>query len=494
MFRRLLWLEWKSFFRSVSLGKSIGLKILMGFLALYFTTIFLLAGIGLYPLIENLLPGEEPLLVVNRFVLLWFLAELSVRFFLQTLPVLDIKPLLHLPIRKRKVVNFVLFKSIFSFFNFLPLLIIIPFGIFNSYQSDFAMSSIVGWMVGMTGLTLSINFANLIIKKRFTENLRALIPFVALILILAVLDYLEIFEITVWFGKLLNFMLINPFLALLPLGMFILLFLWNQHNLEGKFYLDGNLKERTKSADTKEFLWTRRFGDLAPYLQLDLKLIWRNKRPKTAVYLSLLLLGYGMIFYPNETYQDMPGFFVFVGIFMTGVFMMNFGQFIPAWDAGYYSLIMSQNIPMTRYLTAKAGLITFSVAALTILATPYIYFGWKIFLINIVCAFYNIGINIPLLLYAGSFNRKRIDLDKSPFMNYQGTGATQWLVGIPLMAMPVLIFWIFYRFVSYESAVMVLFILGLAGLFFRSHAIAFIAQVYKRNKYAMIEGFKEKGD
>lgn len=494
MFRRLLWLEWKSFFRSVSLGKSIGLKILMGFLALYFTTIFLLAGIGLYPLIENLLPGEEPLLVVNRFVLLWFLAELSVRFFLQTLPVLDIKPLLHLPIRKRKVVNFVLFKSIFSFFNFLPLLIIIPFGIFNSYQSDFAMSSIVGWMVGMTGLTLSINFANLIIKKRFTENLRALIPFVALILILAVLDYLEIFEITVWFGKLLNLMLINPFLALLPLGMFILLFLWNQHNLEGKFYLDGNLKERTKSADTKEFLWTRRFGDLAPYLQLDLKLIWRNKRPKTAVYLSLLLLGYGMIFYPNETYQDMPGFFVFVGIFMTGVFMMNFGQFIPAWDAGYYSLIMSQNIPMTRYLTAKAGLITFSVAALTILATPYIYFGWKIFLINIVCAFYNIGINIPLLLYAGSFNRKRIDLDKSPFMNYQGTGATQWLVGIPLMAMPVLIFWIFYRFVSYESAVMVLFILGLAGLFFRSHAIAFIAQVYKRNKYAMIEGFKEKGD
>jgi hypothetical protein len=494
MFKRFLSLEWKAFFRSASLGKSIGLKILMGFLALYFTAIFLLAGIGLYPLVEKYVPGEEPLLVVNRFMLFWLIAELSVRFFLQTLPVLDIKPLLGLPIKKRKVVNFVLFKSIFSFFNFLPLLIIIPFGIFNIYKSDFGDLAIFAWMVAMTGLTLSVNFANFIIKKRFTENLKALVPVVILAIIFAILDYFEIFEISMWTGRILNYILIYPAIALLPILIFLLLFFWNRYNLEGKFYLDADLKERIKSADTKEFLWTRRFGDLAPYLQLDLKMIWRNKRPKTAIYMSLLLLGYGMIFYPNDTYQDMPAFFVFVGIFMTGVFMMNFGQFIPAWDAGYYSLIMSQDIPLNKYLTAKAGLITFSVAVLAILATPYIYFGWKIFLLNIVSAIYNIGINIPILLYAGSFNRKRIDLDKSPFMNYQGTGAAQWLVGIPLMAVPVLIFWLFSKFVSFESGVAVLLGLGLLGLVFRSHAIAFIAQVYKRNKYAMIQGFKEKGD
>ncbi len=494
MFKRLLSLEWKAFFRSASLGKSIGLKILMGFLALYFITIFLLAGIGLYPLIENYMPGEEPLLVVNRYVLLWLVAELSIRFFLQTLPVLDIKPLLNLPIRKRKVVNFVLFKSVFSFFNFLPLLLIIPFGIFNIYQSEFSTSAIIAWMIAMTGMTLSANFANFIIKKRFTENLRALIPVVIIGFILAVLDYLEIFEITVLVGKLFNSVLLYPLLCLVPIILFFLLFFWNRYNLEGKFYLDANLKERRKSADTKEFLWTRRFGDLAPYLQLDLKLIWRNKRPKTAIYMSLLLLGYGLIFYPNEMYRDMPAFYVFVGIFMTGIFMINFGQFIPAWDAGYYPLIMSQNIPIQKYLTAKAGLITISVTALTILATPYIYFGWSIFLLNIVCAVYNIGVNIPILLYAGSFNRKAIDLDKSPFMNYQGTGAAQWLVGIPLMVIPVLLFWLFNKFVSYESAVLILLMLGLTGLVFRNHAIAFIAQVYKRNKYAMIEGFREKGE
>ena len=494
MFKRLFTLEWKAFFRSASLGKSIALKILMVFLALYFTSIFLLAGIGLYPLIQKYVPGEDPLFVVNRYVLLWLLAELAIRFFLQTLPVLDIKPLLNLPIRKRKLVNFMLGKSVFSFFNFLPLLLIIPFGIFNLYQGEHQGTSIIAWMLAMLGLTLSMNFANFIIKKRFTEDLKALLPWVVLAIVIAILEFLEVFEITYWFGKGLDMILIYPVLALVPFALLIILFFWNRQILESHFFLDGSLKERTKNTNTREFLWTRRFGDLAPYLQQDLKLIWRNKRPKTAVYMSLLLLGYGLIFYPQDMYQDSPYLFVLVGIFMTGIFMINFGQFIPAWDAGYYSMLMSQDIPLTKYLTAKAGLITVSVVALTILATPYLYFGWKIFLLNIVCAVYNIGINIPILLYAGSFNKKRIDLDKSPFMNYQGTGAAQWLVGIPLMVIPVFLFWIFNKFISFEGALAFLFGLGLLGLIFRSHAISFIAQVYKRKKYAMIEGFKQQGE
>lgn len=494
MFKRLFTLEWKAFFRSASLGKSLGLKILTGFLAFYFITIFLIAGIGLYPLIVKYIPGQEPIMVVNRFVLLWLLAELSARFFLQSLPVLHIKPLLTMPVKKRKVVNFVLFKSVFSFFNLLPLLLIVPFGIFNIYQSQFSDISIFAWMFAMIGFTLSINFANFIIKKRFSDDLKALIPLVFVVMILATLDYLGKFEISLFFGKALDLLLINPWLSLIPTVLFVSLYFWNRYHLERKFYLDGDLKEKQKNANTKEFLWTRRFGDLAPYLQQDLKMIWRNKRPKTTVYLSILLLGYGLIFYPKEIYYEMPAVLIFVGIFMTGIFMINFGQYIPAWDSGYYSLIMSQDIPITKYLTAKASLITVSVVALTILATPYLYFGWKIFLLNIVCAIYNIGVNIPVLLYAGSFNRKRIDLDKTQFMNYQGTGAAQWLIGIPLMALPVLLFWLFNKFFSLETGVGILLGLGFLGLFLRNRALQFIAVLYKRNKYAMIEGFEQQGD
>lgn len=494
MFKRLFSLEWKSFFRSASLGKSIGLKILMGFLGLYFTAAFLMFGIGLYPLIIEYFPGEEPLFLVNRFVLVWLVLDLGYRFLLQNLPIMDIKPLMLLPIRKRKVVNFVLFKSLYSFFNFLPLLVIIPFGIYNIYKQSFDNEAIIAWMVAMIGLTLSVNFANFIIKKNFTDNIKALLPVVGSIAVIAILDYYKIFESSVWFGKGLNEVLEQPLLAVIPILMFLFFYKWNQKDLESKFYLDATLREEVKDANTSEFLWTRRFGDLAPFLQLDLKMIWRNKRPKTTVYISILFLAYGLIFYRNDHYHEMPAFFIFVGIFITGIFMINFGQFVPAWDAGYYPLIMAQNIPLKQYLTAKAGLITFSVVVLAILSTPYLYFGWKILLINMVCAVYNIGVNIPILLYAGSFNRKKIDLDKSPFMNYQGMGATQWIVGLPLMLMPLLIFWVFNKFISFESALTVLFGLGVMGLMLRNRAISLIAERYKRQKYAMIEGFKQSGE
>jgi hypothetical protein len=58
------------------------------------------------------------------------------------------------------------------------------------------------------------------------------------------------------------------------------------------------------------------------------------------------------------------------------------------------------------------------VLILAILSTPYLYFGWKILVINLACATYNLGVNIPLLLFAGSYNKKNW-FRKSPFMNYQ---------------------------------------------------------------------------
>jgi len=494
MFKKFIWLEWKSFLRSASFGKSLGLKILMVFLALYFSAMFLILGIALFPISKELYPEADPLKVVNSFALLYFSFELLFRFLLQTLPVVDIKPLMILPIKKQKVVNFVLLKSLYSFYNFLPLLLLIPFGLYCIIKEGYPPVNMIGWMIAMYALILCVNYLNFIIKKRFTENLKALIPVIIAGLILALLEYLKIFEITDLFGRVLNYLYSNPYLAIVPLLLLLVLYFWNFKNLSGKFYLDAGLKGKNKAINTKEFGWTRKFGSIAPFLQQDLKLIWRNKRPKTTIYMSLIMLGYGLIFYPNDAYQDMPAFFAFVGIFMTGIFMINFGQFVPSWDSSYYPMIMAQNIPLRQYLASKMVLITFSVGVLTILTTPYVYFGWNILLLNVACALYNVGVNVPILIFAGSFNKKAIDLDKSPFMNYQGTGASQWLVGLPLMILPIFFFWIMNKFVNYEAALGLLAGLGVIGLILRPVFLTFLVQKYRKRKYAMIQGFKQKGD
>jgi hypothetical protein len=62
-------------------------------------------------------------------------------------------------------------------------------------------------------------------------------------------------------------------------------------------------------------------------------------------------------------------------------------------------MMMSQNIPMKQYLNSKAVLMSVSVLILAILSTPYLYFGWKILVINLACATYNWVSIFPLLFW-----------------------------------------------------------------------------------------------
>src|SRR3970040_2353485 len=411
---------------------------------------------------------------------------------MKILPVMNIKPLLILPIKKRTVIHFVLLKSLTSIYNIFPLLVSIPFGIFNIIEGNYNPLNMVVWMLAMYILVLTLFRANFLIKKKFSENIKAFLPFVALGLLFFGLDYFGVFKITTLSGTVMDALVLRPLLVLVPMLILGGLYFLNFNYLKSNFYLDNSLQSKVEEAKTSDLTWTKRFGEIAPFLQLDIKMIWRNKRPKTVIWISLIFLAYGLMIYTNPQYKDTPAFFVVVGILMTGVFMLNYGQFVPSWDSNYYGMMMSQNIPMKQYLSSKAGLMSVSVVVLAILSMPYLYFGWNVLATNIACALYNLGINIPVLLFAGSFNKKRIDLEKSPFMNYQGTGATQWLVGLPLILLPTLIFYGIYKVSSLEIAIVVLAAFGIIGLGMRNLIMDKIAEGYRKRKYATINGFKQQ--
>jgi hypothetical protein len=203
-------------------------------------------------------------------------------------------------------------------------------------------------------------------------------------------------------------------------------------------------------------------------------------------------LLYGLFFYPNPMYKDMEFMFAFVGIFSTGFFLINFGQFIPAWDSGYYKMLMSQNFKYKQYLKSKFTLMVMSVIILFILGIPYVYFGWKILIAHFAAAIYNIGVNSHVIMYGGSFNRKKINLDQKAAFNYQGTGAVQWLIGFPLLLIPMGIFGLINWLVGFEAAVATLAGLGLIGIVLHQKIMTVITNRYLNVKYKMIEAFSQE--
>jgi len=490
MIKHFLNLEWKQYFRSSYWQKNILLNILLVFLALYFVAMFLLMGVAMYPLLKKFFPEQDPFIVFNGFLFYWILGDLFVRFFFQKLPVMSVKPLLTLPIKRKTVVNFVLGKSALSFFNFLPLFAIVPFGIML-ISEGYETSTILIWMFLIVIITLINNFLNFIIESLSSETELSFLPIILLVGGLYGLNHFGIISFTELVSSAIQGVVASPIMILIPMAILFLVYVYNFKILKEKLFLDSSLKAKTQEASTTNLEWTKKFGDIAPFMQLDLKLITRNKRAKSSLWMLALGLLYGLFFYPQPMYLEMEFMFVFIGIFVTGIFLINFGQFIPAWDSSYYKLLMSQNIKYEKYLKSKFTLMIMSVIIMFVLSIPYVYFGWKILIAHFAAAIYNIGINSHVIMLGGSYNRKKIDLDKRAAFNYQGTGAVQWLIGIPLMIVPMALFGALNFFINFETGIAVILLLGLAGIMFHQKIMKVITKKYLDSKYKMIDAFSQ---
>lgn len=481
---RFLKLEWKQFVRSASFGKSIALKIIMGFFALYFLVSFLAIGIGGYFILKKEFPASDPLQLVNSYLLFAILGDLILRYLMQTLPIMNIKPMLTLPIKKSKLVHFVLGKSSFSFFNILGLFFYIPFAIVL-IKEGYHTAGVLGWLLTMILIIQSANFVNFLINK----NNVALVFIVGLFVILIGLQKFKIVDVVSFGGQIFDAIYVNPIFSLISVVLLLVLYWLNYKQLRNQVYLDEAVAAKVEEANTSDLSWADKLGDVAPFIKNDIRLIWRNKRTKTVFLMSFLFLFYGLIFYTMDAYKDSLPMLMFASLFVTGGFTLNYGQFIPAWDSAHYKMLMSQSFRYRKFLESKWVLMVSMTTILYFLSFPYLYFGIDIFLMITAGAIFNIGFNSLFLLYAGSFNRKRIDLTKGGFGNTQGTSATQFLVIIPLMLFPMLLFWIFDKFVGYNSGFIVVASIGLISLLLKNYAMNFIEKKYIKDKYAMINAF-----
>ena len=480
-------LEWKKYFRSSHWQKGIALKIILGFLGLYFIASFLLAGTSAYFVLKKLYPEQDPFEIVNSFLLYIILSDLTVRYLMQKLPIMNIKPFLILPVEKKRLAHYVLRKSSLSLFNFFGLFFYIPFSIVL-INKGYDTLGVLGWLFFMILIIQSSNYLNFLINK----NNFALVLIATILGGFIALQKLDVFDITTYGGQFFNAIYKEPIFSLIGLLILVILYRLNYQQLRTQVYLDQALSEKIEEARSADLSWVNRLGKVAPFIKNDIRLIWRNKRTKTVFLFSFLFVFYGLIFFTQEIYREIPFVLMFASLFVTGGFALNYGQFIPAWDSVHYKMLMSQGFSYRKYLESKWILMVVMTVLLYLLSFPYLYFGVETFLMISVGAIFNIGFNSFFLLYAGSFNRKRIDLNTSAFGNTQGTSATQFIIILPMILFPALIFWLFNNFIGGNSGYIVIAAVGLICLILKNQLMNFIEKKYIKNKYVMINAFEKE--
>lgn len=488
MFRKFIALEWKSFSRSASFKANLFLKILMFLGALYFISIFTFLGVGAYYLLEKM--ELEPFSTVNRYLIFYLLFDLMFRFFLQKTPVMNIKPLMSMNIRKNSIVGYTLGKSVISFFNWIHCFFLIPFSIVL-IREGFGGLQVFSWFLAIFSLIFCNNFLNIL-----SDNNRNLLFYLSAVLALfAGATYFGIFDVTVYTEEFFSAFYTSPVWLILPLILLASLGLFTFKFFKKNLYLDAGLKIKQRQVSSENLTWLNQFGTLGTFLKNDIRLIKRNKRSRTTVLVSLLFIFYGMLFFTGaiEAYEG-PVWRIFAGIFVTGGFLFTFGQFVPSWDSSYYPLMMSQNIQYRDYLNSKWWLMVIATVITTILSSFYLYFGWEVYLAVVVGAIYNIGVNSHMILWGGAYIKTPIDLTqtKNVFGNKQAFNSKTLLLTLPKVGLPLILYAIGHYLFNPVTGYAIVTFSGLLGFAFKDKVFTIIEKVYKTEKYKTLAAYKQK--
>ncbi|WPO80120.1 DUF5687 family protein [Flavobacterium sp. KACC 22761] len=485
MIKKFIYLEWKAFVRSASFGANLAMKILIGFLMVYFSVLFVAMGVGAFYVLKKM--NLEPLITINKFLIYYFLFDLIIRLLMQAIPVLNIKPLLVLPFKKPIIVHFSLGKTALSFFNWVHALFFVPFSVVLVIEG-YDIVGILFWLLAIFSLIYINNFLNIILS-----NIDKLfVVFVGLALALGAAQYYKIFDITVFTTPFFQGLYISKVLFLIPVLFLIGLYAFTFKYFKNNLYLDAGLSKKEDIATTENYSWLNQFGTLGTFLKNDIKLIKRNKRSKTTIIMSFFFLFYGLIFFGN-THQPAV-MYIFAGIFVSGGFLFVFGQFVPSWDSSYYQLMMTQNIPYRGYITSKWWLIVIATFVSTILASFYLFYGWQVYLTIVVGAIYNIGVNSHLVLLGGAFTKTPIDLSNAggAFGDKKAFNVNAMLLTLPKLLLPLGLYGIGLYLGDKTLGLMLVAGAGILGFVFKNKVFSIIEKRYKVEKYSTISAYKQK--
>jgi hypothetical protein len=485
MIKKFIYLEWKAFVRSASFGTSVVMKVLLGFLMVYFSLLFVGAGLGAFYILKKM--KLEPLVTINQFLIYYFLFDLVIRLLMQAIPVLNIKPLLILPFKKPTIVHFSLGKTALSFFNWVHALFFIPFSIVLVLEG-YDLLGVIFWFLAAFSLIYINNFLNIILS-----NIDKLfVVFVGAIIALGAAQYYKLFDITSFTTPIFQGFYATKGLFLIPALILIGLYLFTFKYFKNNLFLDAGLSQKEDIATTENLSWLNQFGTLGTFLKNDIKLIKRNKRSKTTLVMSFIFLFYGLIFFGNKQQPEVMT--IFAGIFVSGGFLFVFGQFVPSWDSSYYQLMMTQNIPYRGYITSKWWLIVIATFISTILASFYLFFGWQIYLTVVVGAIYNIGVNSHLVLLGGAFTKTPIDLSSAggAFGDKKAFNVNAMLLTLPKILVPLGLYGIGLYLGNKTIGLALVAGAGVLGFAFKEKVFSLIEKRYKIEKYSTISAYKQK--
>ena len=438
----------------------------------------------------ELYPQEDPYIKLGGFLIYGFFAGLLMRVILQKFPGIQVKPYLLLPVPRRRIINFLLRSSLSSYFNWMPVFIIVPYfvkEIIGIQSFDFAWHFLIFYL----GFILWNNFFAFSIDKLF--KLKPTYAGLIVVLLIGVfwLDHQKMISLSPVLEKWYAASMQHGWIALIPLLAASLAYVYNLHALQSVYFLEDKSSDRPVAEMTIPSSWLGRLGSSGVLIANEVRMIWRHKRSRTMLYIALMMVLYPLIFLGNPA-MDIAGFKIFIGLFITGIFALNYGQLMLSWNSPHFDFLATRQVHIEDIFKSKYYILAGSCTVLFLLTLPY---GWvypDYLPAHIALYLYNMGFSIFVYMVLAAFNSKRIDPSKGAMMNYEGISVAHFIIMLPLWGMPFLIYLAFRSVGSALTPYLIIGGLGLLGMLFHSSIIHWVSKLFERRKYPILSAFRNK--
>lgn len=490
----LLKLQLLKTMRSTAFAKSVLVAVFLAFLAVLLLGYVLIAGLFLREIIVKGLEKEDAYAFLSANLIFFYLTEFMYRYFLQKLPVLDLQNFLHLPIKKKWLMHFLLGKSVISPLTMIAPLLFSPFA-FMEIAPSYGMNAAIYWLGAVVLSSWSLHWLMLWFKQKFEDSLYGIGTVFVVLLLSVGSNYFGWFNLGEWMKPLFDWSLSSPLPVLILLGVCIGLYQLAYRFYFNNAYLEDLVDEEVDARINQDIPLLERFGLAGELANLEWKLILRHKKSRTYLMMTGFLLLYGLFFYTNPIYQADEGFshmFIFVGTFITGIFMLQYGQLFLSWNSSNFDFYINQKGGLEALIRGKYLLFIGISFLCLLLSIPYVYFGVEILLIHLSTFLFNVGVVIHAIIYLALWKPKPMDLNKGAMFNYEGVGIAQFLMIIPVMVLPYAVYLPLALLANQYAGLVTLAALGVIGIILYPYLVKVIIARIQTKRYEISAAFRQE--
>ena len=412
--------------------------------------------------------------------------------FLKT-PTQEVKPYLLLPIKRSRLIDFLLLRSGLNSFNLLWLFLFVPFAIIT-VTKFYGIGGILTYCIGIWLLIVFNNYWYLLCRTLMDERIWwVLLPIAVYGGIAAALfipDNSPLFGFFIDLGE--GFITGNILTFICVLVAITLMWFINRSIMQKLVYNELNKTEDTtvQVKTVSEYKFLDRYGEIGEYIRLELKLLLRNKVCRKSLYsVTAIVLIFSLTISFSDIYDGgSRDFFVLYNYIIFGILFLSP---LMSYEGNYIDGLMSRKESIYSLLRAKYILYSIALIIPFVLMIPGMVTGRVSVLGCIAWIVFVPGAVYFCLFQLAVYNNKTLDLNaKMTGRQNVGTGL-QNLISGAAFGVPLLLFFVLNATVGKEITPWILLVIG---ILFIAPSRWWLRNVYHRfmkRRYKNMEGFHD---